>query len=66
MDELTLGEKTYLSNIIERFGFKEPYQIAEGFTRRQRGLFLKLYLGGEFVKAKDIIENVRAFNTKII
>lgn len=67
MDELTLGEKTYLSDIISKIpGYSaDAYEIASNFTRLQRGKFLMHYGRKEYGEAKEMVENVKAFKTSL-
>lgn len=66
---LTLSQKSYLAELISTY-WKEldnkSYEIASEFTEPQRNLFLKLTRQGRLEEAKEIVENVLAFKTKII
>lgn len=68
MNELTLSECTYLSQIISRYfpEEKDSYAIAEKFTRLQRGKFLSHYFHKENKEAREMIEQIKAFQTTII
>lgn len=68
MDNLTLGEKSYLTEIFIRYGIpgKQAYEVAEAFTKGQRSKFLYLHRANKREDAKDIINNVISFQTKII
>ncbi len=66
--ELTLSEKTYLSEVIDlKFPeFKsKSYEIASAFTYPQRRLFLDSLFNKDYEKAKEIVENVVSFQTSI-
>lgn len=67
MDELTLGEKDYLTSIILKYNRKEEnaYKIAEYFTRLQRGKFLRHYFQKEHEEAKNMIDNIKNLQAHI-
>lgn len=67
MNELTLGEKTYLSECIDRVSpeLKEKsYELAGNFTRPQRARFLALTFKHNYEEAKEMLDNIIAFQTK--
>jgi len=66
--ELTLGEKAYLSELIRKYfpQEKNSYEIAEAFTRPQRQKLLMHYRTRENKEAREMIENIRTFQTKLI
>lgn len=65
---LTLSEKTYLSQVIDRYWPElkdDSYDIASAFTRPQRSKFLAHTFKQEIEIAREIIDNIKAFQTPI-
>ncbi len=65
---LTLSEKTYLSQVIDRYWPElknTSYDIASAFTRPQRSKFIALTINQSFEEAKEMIENIKAFQTPL-
>lgn len=67
MSELTLGERSYLAQVINKYfpEEKNAYDIAEKFTRLQRGKFLAHYYNKENNEAREMIENIKTFQTTL-
>lgn len=66
--ELTLSEATYISGIIKKYfpEEKDCYTIAEKFTRLQRGKFLSHYYKKENKEAREMITQIKNYQTSII
>lgn len=68
MPELTLGERSYLAQVINKYfpEEKNAYDIAEKFTKLQRGKFLAHYYNKENKEAREMIEQIKNYQTSIL
>ena len=64
---MTLGEKSFLAEVINKYYPTEEraYEIAEHFSDQQRKYFLALYYNKKHAEAKAVIENVKALQAHI-